>query len=70
MRRRPRHTPNPGPNPNPALTLTCPLPLPLPLTYTRWICDATDKMHTLVPAAIKEEAEAAGKAFREAMDDD
>merc|ERR1711957_534614 len=27
-----------------------------------WICDATDKMHMLVPAAIKEEAETAAKA--------
>jgi 20S proteasome subunit alpha 7 len=35
-----------------------------------WICDATDKMHMLVPPAIKEEAETAAKAFREAMDDD
>jgi len=27
-------------------------------------------MHMLVPTAIKEEAETAGKAYREAMDDD
>ena len=40
------------------------------LPVDRWICDATDKMHMLVPPAIKEEAETAAKAFREAMDDD
>merc|ERR1711865_251301 len=34
-----------------------------------WICDATDKMHMIVPAAV-EEAETAAKAYREAMDDD
>ena len=35
-----------------------------------WICDATDKMHMLVPPALKAEAETAAKAARDAMDDD
>ena len=35
-----------------------------------WICDATDKMHMLVPPEMRAEAETAAKAAREAMDDD
>ena len=35
-----------------------------------WICDATDKMHMLVPPEMRAEAETAAKAARDAMDDD
>ena len=35
-----------------------------------WVCDASNKMHTLVPAALLAEAETAAKAARDAMDDD
>jgi 20S proteasome subunit alpha 7 len=35
-----------------------------------WICDESDRMHQLVPAALKAEAEAAAIAARAAMDDD
>ena len=45
-------------------------PNPAALVVGRWICDATDKMHMIVPAGIKEEAETVAKAAREAMDDD
>ena len=55
-----RANPNPSPNPNPN-------PHQVEIS---WICDATDKMHMIVPAAVKEEAETAAKAYREAMDDD
>ena len=35
-----------------------------------WVCDESNKMHQLVPPALHAEAEAAAKAYREAMDDD
>ena len=35
-----------------------------------WVCDETNKCHQLVPPALHAEAEAAAKAFREAMDED
>jgi len=35
-----------------------------------WVCDESNRLHQLVPAALHAEAEAAAKAFREAMDDD
>jgi len=35
-----------------------------------WVCDASNKMHMLVPPAIAAEAETAAKAARDAMDDD
>merc|ERR1719152_733157 len=35
-----------------------------------WVCDESIRLHTLVPAALHAEAEAAAKAVREAMDDD
>ena len=35
-----------------------------------WVCDESNRMHQLVPAALHAEAEAAAKAAREAMDDD
>jgi 20S proteasome subunit alpha 7 len=35
-----------------------------------WVCDESNRMHTLVPPALHAEAEAAAKAFREAMDED
>lgn len=34
-----------------------------------WVCDETKRMHQLVPADLKAEAEAAAKAARDAMDD-
>lgn len=33
-----------------------------------WVCDATQRMHQLVPPDLKAEAEAAAKAARDAMD--
>merc|ERR1712087_137723 len=35
-----------------------------------WVCDETKRLHQLVPAALKAEAEATAKAAREAMDED
>ena len=35
-----------------------------------WVCDESNKCHQLVPPELHAEAEAAAKAFREAMDDD
>merc|ERR1712060_667304 len=35
-----------------------------------WVCDETGRLHKLVPPELKEAAEAAAKAFREAMDED
>jgi len=35
-----------------------------------WVCDASKRMHQLVPAELQAEAEAAAKAAREAMDDE
>ena len=35
-----------------------------------WVCDETNRMHQLVPAAMLAEATAAAKAAREAMDED
>ena len=35
-----------------------------------WVCDESNRMHQLVPAALHAEAESAAKAAREAMDDD
>lgn len=35
-----------------------------------WVCEESNRMHCLVPAALHAEAEAAAKAAREAMDDD
>ena len=62
----PNPDPDPDPDPNPS-----PNPNPNPhQVEISWICDATDKMHMIVPAAVKEEAETAAKAYREAMDDD
>ena len=62
----PHPHPNPDPDPDPG-----PNPNPNPhQVEISWICDATDKMHMIVPAAVKEEAETAAKAYREAMDDD
>jgi len=35
-----------------------------------WVCDESKRMHALVPPELFDEAVAAGKAHREAMDDD
>jgi len=35
-----------------------------------WVCDASNRMHQLVPPDLKAEAWAAAKAAREAMDED
>uniref|UniRef100_A0A7S0LAB8 Proteasome subunit alpha type n=1 Tax=Coccolithus braarudii TaxID=221442 RepID=A0A7S0LAB8_9EUKA len=35
-----------------------------------WVCDATNRLHQLVPAVLKAEAEDAAKAARAAMDED
>jgi 20S proteasome subunit alpha 7 len=35
-----------------------------------WVCDESNRLHSLVPAALHAEAEAAAKSAREAMDDD
>lgn len=35
-----------------------------------WVCDATNKLHVLIPPELKAEAETAAKAARDAMDDD
>lgn len=35
-----------------------------------WVSDETNKLHMLVPPALKAEAETAAKAARDAMDDD
>jgi len=42
-------------------------PLELELS---WVCDASNRLHQLVPADLAAEAEAAAKAAREAMDED
>jgi len=42
-------------------------PLELELS---WVCDESNRMHALVPPALKAEAEEAAKAHRAAMDDD
>jgi len=42
-------------------------PLELELS---WVCDGSKRLHQLVPAALKEEAETAAKAARAAMDED
>ena len=50
-----------------------PPPPPTPLTrrslFRRWVCEETKRMHTLVPPALKAEAEAAAKQARDEMDE-
>ena len=35
-----------------------------------WVCDESNKCHQLVPPELHAQAEAAAKAYREAMDED